>query len=147
MTLTEQLVAERRERSAALNEPLRREVDPNRFRSDADRARLAATDTARIAAEQALNDARRVNLEVERSTRLFTNKDGASLFFRDLSPSRMTPAARDYIARGRAAGAAIEAGRDDLQDAIRAHNAVVREIDAASAVRRQQAKREAGQFG
>ena len=65
MTLTEQLQAEQRERAAALNEATRRQVDPNRFRTDADRARLAATDAARLAAEETLNAARLAKIAAE----------------------------------------------------------------------------------
>ena len=147
MTLTEQLAAERRERTAAVNEATRQEVDPNRFRSHADRARLAATDAARIAAEEALNDARRANLEAEKAIASLSTADGASLFFRDIHPGRLTPAARAYVERGRAAQEAIEEARENLQAAIRAHNAAAREVDAASAARRRAQKATAGQFG
>ena len=145
-TLTEQLAAERRERAQAVNEPLRRELDPNRFRSDADRARLAAADAARIAAEQALNDARRASLAAEKAIETLSQGDGASLFFRDLAPARMTPAARAFVERGRAAQDAIAAAREGLHEAISAHNAVIREVDAVSAARRRQMKLELGQL-
>lgn len=145
MTLTEQLRAEQRERAAAINEAQRRQVDPNRFRSDADRARLAASDAARIAAEQQLNDARRANLAAEKAIESLSQADGASLFFRDLQPARLTPAARSYVDRGREAQEAVQVAREEVQKAIRAHNATVRDIDAATAARRKQAKRE-GKF-
>ena len=140
MTLTEQLQAERRERTHAVNEATRRELDPNRYRSDADRARLAATDAERIAAEEAINAARRESLAAQNAVAQLTQEDGASLFFRDLSPSKMTPAAAAFVERGRAAQDAIDAARERLQKAIRAHNAAIREVDARSLARRRAAK-------
>ena len=143
MTLTEQLAAERRERTHAINEALRRELDPNRYRSDADRALLAATDAERIAAEQELNTARRESYAAQKAVTQLSQKDGGSLFFRDLSPGRMTPAAAAFVERGKAAQEAIDVARERLQKAIRAHNAAVREVDARSLARRR-AARDAG---
>ena len=147
MGLIEQIAAERRERTQAVNEALRREVDPNRYRTDADRARLAATDAERISAEQELNAARRESYAAQKAVTQLSQKDGGSLFFRDLSPGRMTPAAAGFVARGKAAQEAIDAARERLQTAIRTHNAALREIDAAGAARRRAAQSKAGQFG
>lgn len=146
MTLTEQLRAERLERQAAINEASRREVDPNRYRTDAERTRLAATDVARITAEGALNEARRQNLAVERSLHQMNQADGASLFWRNMDPDRLTPAAREYVERGRAAQELIQTAKQNLQRHIRAANAAAREIGEAAAARRRQAKLEAGQL-
>lgn len=111
-----------------------------RFRTEEEMARLVATDAARIAAEQALNDARRESLAVERTLSQLSTADGSSLFFRDLAPHKVTPAGRAYIERGRAAQAAIQVTREALRKAVREHNAAVSEIDAAALARRRAEK-------
>jgi len=149
MTLTEQIRAEKAAARQAYDEAYRRHgaEQYERFRTDAERARLASTDAARIGAEQALNDARREGLLAERAVAQLTQADGASLYFRDLAPHKLTAAARRYVERGRASQEALEIAREALQAATRAHNAAVSEIDAAALNRRRAQKIAAGELG
>lgn len=147
-TLIEQLrVEQAAEREAVAEAHRRGGVEAYmKFRTEAELERMAATDTARIAAERVLNDALLEGLACERAISKLTKEDGASLFFRDLSPHLLTPAARKYVARGRASLAAIEVAREAAQKAISEHRRAVREIDAAAMARRR-AQKNAGQLG
>jgi len=148
-TLIDQLRAERAaEHEAAAVAHRRRGIEQfMKYRTEGELERLATTDAARIAAERVLNDARRENLAAERAIAELTKEDGASLFFRNLSPHLLTPAARKYVQRGRASQEAIGIAREAVQKAIAEHNRAVAEVDFAAAARRRAAKIAAGQMG
>ena len=147
MSLIQQLRAERRERTRATNEALRREVDPNRYRTDADRTRLAAGDAARIAAERELNAALLAQQAAMRAADRLAGDDWSSLFWLNIQSGKMTGPAAEAVNRAREAKVAADAARERLQDATRAHQVAVRAIDAAAAAKRRAAKVEAGQLG
>lgn len=115
-----------------------------RFRTEAELQRLANTDAARVAAEDDHRVAMLENLAAEKSLSDLSQKDGASLFFRNVSPAMVAPAAAAYIKRGRAAQEAIQVTREALLKAVREHNRAVREIDAAALARRRAEKSKEG---
>jgi colicin import membrane protein len=145
-TLLEQLAAERRAKRDAINEALRRSLDPDQWRTPEERAELAELARRRDEAAAAVQSAMRAERAPYREVEAAYYRAHESTVENTLEARRRALALQDARDRYAAAQEATEDARNAAQQALRAYNAAVRRIAAAATTRRRAAKAEQGQL-